>query len=853
MLKKNAQVNNSIFFRIDPLIGILFLSVLTSTKVSAEQNNKSAFEFNPTFLVGQAQQIDVGRFKYGNPILSGDYHLDTYINGKWMGKYFYTFKQNNSDSSNATTCFNAKKLLSFGVKAEILKATPSDEERCLPLSQWVEHAYYELNRENQRIDLSFPQVALQQNVQGYVDPSLWDRGIDAGFLSYNANIYQNKRSKNSEGDSRNAYASINAGVNLLGWQIRHNGQWQWQEQSKLGQKGNSQPSESRYQSSSIYMQRAYPKLKSLLTLGENNSNGEIFDSFSYRGIELASDDRMLPTSQTGFAPRVRGLAKTNAKVEVRQLGQLIYQSSVAAGPFEINDLNPTGYGGELEVSVFEADGEVQIMRIPYASVMQLLRPGMQRYSATVGQFKESNISLTPWITQLKYQRGINNTVTAFGGLQASEQYHGLNLGAAFSTSLGAISMDATHSQADFKAGSQSGQSYRLSYSKLFVPTSTNVTLAAYRYSTENFYRLRDAVMIQDREQKGLDTYGVGQQKSEFQITLNQSLPEQWGNFYAVGAYATYWDQQQSSKNYQVGYSNRYRNLNYGLSVNTRTVENRFNNDSSSDTEYRLSLSLPLNFKKSRLNTQANITEDSLNLGLSGGVGDRFNYGVNYANNSGGAESLNINSSYRTNYATLNASASYASDYQQYAIGAQGNIVAHSKGLVLAPEQGQTMVLVHAPDAAGAKVNNSVGLSINQSGYAVIPYVTPYQMNNITLDPNGMSYDVELVENTQRIAPFAGAISRVNFMTKTGKAVYIKSQQPNGNALPFSAEIFNLSGENIGRVAQGSLAYIRSDQSVGSAIVKWGNTKDQQCQINYDISAAFKDKKQGVLMIDGACL
>ena len=33
-----------------------------------------------------------------------------------------------------------------------------------------------------------------------------------------------------------------------------------------------------------------------------------------------------------------------------------------------------------------------------------------------------------------------------------------------------------------------------------------------------------------------------------------------------------------------------------------------------------------------------------------------------------------------------------------------------------------------------KVNNAVGLSVNKAGYAVIPYVTPYRLNDITLDP-----------------------------------------------------------------------------------------------------------------------
>ena len=152
----------------------------------------------------------------------------------------------------------------------------------------------------------------------------------------------------------------------------------------------------------------------------------------------------------GYAPQIRGNAKTNAKVEIRQQGQLIYQTTVAPGRFEINDLYPTGFGGELEVSVIESNGEIQKFAVPYASVVQMLRPGLSRYSLTVGEFRDRDIDLTPWVTQGKYQRGVNNYLTAYTGFQLAEDYGSALVGAAFATPIGAISLDVTHAQADFK-------------------------------------------------------------------------------------------------------------------------------------------------------------------------------------------------------------------------------------------------------------------------------------------------------------------------------------------------------------------------------------------------------------------
>ncbi|MFW1981619.1 fimbria/pilus outer membrane usher protein, partial [Acinetobacter baumannii] len=77
---------------------------------------------------------------------------------------------------------------------------------------------------------------------------------------------------------------------------------------------------SSYTSNNTYVQKAFPKLKSVVTLGDYFTNNNFFDALPYRGINISSDDRMRPNSMLGYAPQIRGYAKTNAKVEVRQQG-----------------------------------------------------------------------------------------------------------------------------------------------------------------------------------------------------------------------------------------------------------------------------------------------------------------------------------------------------------------------------------------------------------------------------------------------------------------------------------------------------------------------------------------------------
>lgn len=79
------------------------------------------------------------------------------------------------------------------------------------------------------------------------------------------------------------------------------------------------------------MQRDVRSLKSLLRIGDTYTTGDVFDSIQFRGVQLMSDDEMLPDSQRGFAPTIRGVAHSNAKVTVSQHGYVIYETFVSPG------------------------------------------------------------------------------------------------------------------------------------------------------------------------------------------------------------------------------------------------------------------------------------------------------------------------------------------------------------------------------------------------------------------------------------------------------------------------------------------------------------------------------------------
>ena len=82
---------------------------------------------------------------------------------------------------------------------------------------------------------------------------------------------------------------------------------------------------------------------------------------------------MLPPKLRGYAPQVSGIADTNARVVISQQGRILYDSTVPAGPFTIQDPD-SSVRGRLDVEVIEQDGRKK-RSVDTAYVPYLTRPG----------------------------------------------------------------------------------------------------------------------------------------------------------------------------------------------------------------------------------------------------------------------------------------------------------------------------------------------------------------------------------------------------------------------------------------------------------------------------------------------
>lgn len=830
-------------FALNPLAALMFNTfALMSGTLQTQNASAEEVQFNEAFLPRGSQDLNLDPYQNGNPVLAGNYSADVAVNGRLVSRQDIRINAE-ADGSQAVVCFTQGLLELVGVDMRKLgpeaAAQLESGKTCLDLAQLIEGASATFSPSSQQLDLSIPQAALRRDIRGYVSPELWSRGVTAGFLSYNANANHNKT---SAGNYDSAYLGLAAGLNLGDWRLRHDGSLSWDKTWGYD-----------YQTLDTYAQRDITSLRSQLTVGESNTSGEIFDTLAFRGAQLGTDDRMLPESQRGYAPVIRGIAHTSARVTVHQAGNLLYETTVAPGAFVIDDLYATGYGGDLKVTVHESDGSEQQFIVPYASTAQLLRPGTSRFSVTAGETRNNYLSDQARMLQGTYQRGLNNTFTGYAGSQLSDDYSAALLGMALGTPIGAVAIDITHARTDLQEGTDSGQSLRISYSKNILSTGSNFAVAATRFSTEGYLDFSNAVQLIDAQKNGLDTAQYGRPRSRLTLTANQSLGR-WGQVAFTGYTQNYWNLPGSDVQYQFSYSKQFNSVSLGVSANRSRI-----GDGDMDNSLLFTLSMPLEFggSGSRPQLSARLIRDndgqySEQATLSGTAGEdrQYSYGVTTGHDGATANNTtSLNGQYIGSKARVGGTLTRGDDYDSLSLNASGSVVAHPAGVTFTPYRGETMAVVSAPGAEGAKVAGYPGLKLDHAGNAVVPYLRPYELNEVAIDPLGSSMDVELIETSQQVAPRAGAIVALKYGTNSGQALLLNVTLDDGSPLPFGAGVTDDRGVSVGVVGQGGQLYARVKENVRRLVIRWGEQADQQCSLMIPTPGR---EGQHLLQIDARC-
>ncbi|EAA9673289.1 capsule biosynthesis protein, partial [Salmonella enterica] len=297
------------------------------------------YTFNSALIDGGKGNVDVSLFNEGLQ-LPGTYNVTVTVNGNTVDSDVAVPFRLSGEGKQRTLhpCLTAEQLTRYGVDISGYPALSADAQCADPEVIPQSTADFDFNR--QQLSLVFPPQAMLPVLKGIAPETLWDDGIPALMLGWDASTQHSEYRGPWTYRSDSSYVRLQPGLNLGPWRLRNASTWQ---------KNSSQPG--KWQSAWTYAERGINSLKSRLTLGESYTTGNVFDSVPFRGVMLASDENMVPSDQRDFAPVVRGIARTQARVEVKQNGYTMTSTTVPAGPFEINDLPSVGSNGDLQVTV----------------------------------------------------------------------------------------------------------------------------------------------------------------------------------------------------------------------------------------------------------------------------------------------------------------------------------------------------------------------------------------------------------------------------------------------------------------------------------------------------------------------
>lgn len=806
---------HSNFYRIT--FSLLMLSTLSS---KAEE-----FKFNTDILSKNLTEKDKGYLISGKS-KPGKYDIDIYINGIFIENRKITFES--GKDGYLTPYLNRTDVIRWGVDPKKIDSKGKKDSVDL-LSNKLIRMNLDLN--NSKLNFSIPQELLVTEYNDISPVDLWDDGINAFVMNYSVGTNENENRQGRTSKTRSSWGQFSPGFNLGAWRVRNNSTWQ-----------HSDSGENTWKSNSTYAERGLYKVKSRLVVGQRNSPSDVFDSIPFTGVMLGTDDNMVPYSQREFSPMVRGIARTSARVEIKQNGYSIYNTNVPPGPFEINNITQAQDGGDLEVTVWETDGRPQVFIVPYQKPAISLHQGFVKYSVMSGRYHPAGFHSKQDITQGTVMAGLPWNLTTYGGAEVSDSYKAgtLGLGISFGK-LGSFSIDGTQAKSRFNHQEQrSGNKSRLRYSNTIAATNSQISATYADYSNKysditdvfdsygnhsnNFwndaqYQHRSSSVIQFSQGVG----GVG--------TLTASLQKEL------------WRDRKKTESYRLSWSQSFRY--FSMTADWQRSMNALDRNGSNKDDivsvrfyFQLDRWLGNSIQASTGFNSPSKGQQKYDVGLDGQSFDRqlsWSVRSEYDKNKNSSSLANhlASAEWAGSYGKVGGSYNYSSEYRNISASLSGGMIVHHHGVTLGQPFTDSVVLAETPGARGVKVGGWPGIKTDFRGYTILPYLSNYQNNLVKLDTNSLSKNAEILQSESRTVPTEGAVIEMPFKTKIGAKALFSITDSTGQKLPLGTELYVKGQSGVaGIVDDNGEAYLSGLEKEGELKAA---TPIKHCIVNYTLS------------------
>ncbi|MDO8235518.1 fimbrial biogenesis usher protein [Citrobacter werkmanii] len=677
---------------------------------------------------------------------------------------------------------------------------------------------------NESLELFLPAEALDN---GFLTPQNFVKGGTAGLINYNL---FSSRSEIKGAESQNyTQANLEAGLNIAEWVLRSR---------FIATDDNGE-----YHADSLYTyaEHVFQAQKVRAQIGQINVSSPLFGGAAINGIQFIPEQGL---TQDTPGITVKGLARSHqARVEVRQSGQLIYSTLVNAGPFSLENVPVVRSNADLNVSVVETDGSITRFIVPASSFnFQMSRP--QGLAMSFGRVRDTESDYDmPWVYNVSDGWRLSRywTTTASGVLAQDYQAAGSMLqwlpteGVIFSGSM-------LGSKASFDESLQGAKSELRT--SLSVSGNLSIDLSTAKYSSG--YREITEALSND-----FDGY-----QSSYSANISWSN-DMLGTF-SLGYYAYQAESDEDDTRSMIvswGHSFKYMNI----TANWQHAMNQEDDDDKSmtndDDMFYINISFPLGSQT--VGAYMRNQGDKTNYGLqnSGSLGEDINYYISADRDDESREnSFNGNINTNLHYTQLSIGAGANGDNQRnYSAILSGGIAAHANGVTFSPYDVQdTFAIARLSEPeSGIEITTPQGrVWTDFWGQAVVPGMTEWRKSRIEVNANTLPKSMDLANGIKNISAAHAAFQELDFQVLNTRRVMLEVKRPDGNWLEKGTSIVDEKNNYLVSTVDSGRVFV-TDMAESPTLYAVDDNMHRICRIQYTLNES-QDKEAFYEMAKGVC-
>ncbi|CND17928.1 Outer membrane fimbrial usher protein [Yersinia frederiksenii] len=764
------------------LYTMCLLSLFPVMAVSATKKGAAAFDIKT--LEGLGYSADLAEFfSKQDKFLPGQHDVTLIINAN------KTYRTEASFNSEGQLCADRKLLMT-------LKLHHKDSgDSCENIETLWPGVAVKLFPGQFRIEMTLPQEAFDPELES----SDYQRGGYAVLLNYN--LFGQRIESNND-DLNLFQGQFEPGINFNNWVLRNRGSYTYNQ--GIGH----------YDNQETYALRAVESLKSVVQLGEFGLVGNTYSGLPVVGAQLYSDNAQLNNTQ--LTVPIEGIANTNATIEIRQRGRVIYRTVVAPGPFSLSNISNFSSGVPTDVNVIEEDGTQQNFTVSNA-----LDPNFEQqattYQLAIGRYRDNldnGESDSPLLASGEWSFSpINSLRTTSAGLLSAD-YQNISMQNLYS----GLENAWFSGVASYSNTKSARQGYQLSVqNQVAINGNLSASLSTV-YDSVNYWSPDNALS----NGNNLETLTNGKLKNATSAALTWAHPR-WGAFSYVLSNNMYY-QAENSVSHTVSVSEQFGRVTTTLSIQST---------SQGQNAAYFGLSMPLG--KGSLSGRMQRNNGNMTLGSTyqGTWDDNKGYSVGITG-SDNQRRVNGAMNIKTAYSQLSGGVSQAANNSRSAYLSSSGSMAYANNTFAtsASAIGDTFAVVNVPSQSNLRVSSpSSGMAITDyAGTALLPSVIPYTVSKAQISTKTLPLNIRLNSTSADLMMTRGTVATRDFEATETRQLLLTILDSNGEPMPVGANVLDAQGKFLGTII-GDGNFMLENKTIG-AMLRVKATNRGECVVSY---------------------